>query len=217
LHDTTGIGARGAGHSSWDDGAACSPIDERAVDGVSTLPRLAAIEVADDVDVEHLLDELVRTLRAAGARLAGFTQRTLASGDVNGSYLALVDLASGSQTPLSAPWGAASHGSHRACTVDHSVLATFFARTVRDMEAGVDLLILNRFGRRECEGGGCRAELAAALERDVPTLCVVRSSHADGWRAFGGDLVCCLAPDLDVVHAWYLGCRAHRRVSGDAA
>lgn len=211
MGDTGSLETRGAGTGGRVGGNAPSSSGEHAVEAASDAPLLAAIVVADGADIERLLEEIVRRLRAAGARLAGFTQRTRHSADGGGSYLALVDLEDGSETPLSAPRGVASTGSPRACTVDDSVLATFFTRTARDLERGVDLVVLNRFGRRECEGRGCRDELAAALERDVPTLCVVRESHADAWRAFGGNLVCCLAPDVGAVHAWFRHCQARRR------
>lgn len=171
------------------------------------MPMLAAVRVADDADVETLMEEIMEALRESGCRLAGFVQRSIDHHDGRGPYLVLVNVRDNQETPLSAPRGYPLSDTSRPCTVDDSVLADFAGRVTRDLDSDVDLLILNRFGRREKEGRGCRDEMAAALARDTPVLCVVRESHVDAWQTFGGDMVCCVEPDLAAVRSWYLDCR----------
>src|SRR5690606_37497974 len=53
---------------------------------------------------------------------------------------------------------------------------------------GPDLVVVNKFGKTECEGGGCRSLIAEAVERRVPVLVAVPYGNLDGWRHFAGDL-----------------------------
>lgn len=62
------------------------------------------------------------------------------------------------------------------------------ARARAALETAPDLLIVNKFGKTECEGGGCRPLIAEAVERGVPVLVAVPWDNLDGWRRFAGDL-----------------------------
>jgi hypothetical protein len=66
----------------------------------------------------------------------------------------------------------------------------------------VDLLILNKFGKTEAEGGGLRSALARAIELGVPVLTAVRPPYTETWSGFHAGLAIDLIPDLDVVLAW---------------
>ncbi len=73
------------------------------------------------------------------------------------------------------------------------------------MHDGVDLLLLNKFGKGEAEGGGLRSTFAGAIETGVPVLTAVRPPYLEAWTAFHGGLAADLMPDLGEVLAW---CRA---------
>jgi hypothetical protein len=56
------------------------------------------------------------------------------------------------------------------------------------LRAAPDLLVLNKFGKTEVEGGGFRTLIAAAIEQAVPVLIGVPYRNIDPWRAFAGEL-----------------------------
>ena len=62
------------------------------------------------------------------------------------------------------------------------------ARARNALATAPDLLVVNKFGKTECEGSGCRPLIAEAVEREVPVLVAVPWGNLDGWRRFAGDL-----------------------------
>jgi hypothetical protein len=78
-------------------------------------------------------------------------------------------------------------------------MAALIERTpTRDIE----LLILNKFGKAEAEGGGLRSAFERAIESGIPVVTAVRPPYTEAWSHFHGRLAVDLAPDLDAVLAW---------------
>ena len=69
------------------------------------------------------------------------------------------------------------------------------------LEGGADLLILNRFGKVEAEGGGGRALLARAVELGVPAVVAVPWRNIGAFRAFAGDLAEEIGPEAFALRA----------------
>ena len=76
------------------------------------------------------------------------------------------------------------------------------AGLVQQFDAGLDLVILSRFGIREIEGGGFRSLFGRAMLADTPLLTGVRVEHAAAWAAFHGGLGVDLPPNEAEVLAW---------------
>ena len=53
-----------------------------------------------------------------------------------------------------------------------------------------DLLLINKFGKSECEGTGLRHLVAQAIEKNVPVIIGVPRNNLAAWRVFAGDLSC---------------------------
>ena len=51
-----------------------------------------------------------------------------------------------------------------------------------------DLLVINRFGKTEAEGGGVRPLIADAVDRGIPVLIAVPWRNIASWRVFAGEL-----------------------------
>lgn len=49
-----------------------------------------------------------------------------------------------------------------------------------------DLVVSNRFGSLESEGGGFAAELLELMSRGMPLLTVVAVPHVESWQRFSG-------------------------------
>ena len=49
-----------------------------------------------------------------------------------------------------------------------------------------DILILNKFGKLECEGGGFRGLIADAIDATVPIVIFVPRRNLGAWRSFVG-------------------------------
>ncbi len=89
-----------------------------------------------------------------------------------------------------------------ACRLDAAGLAEVGALLDRSIDRELDLMILNRFGTAEAEGGGLRSVLARAIEAGIPVLTTVRPPYDAAWADFHGGLAVDLPPRLAPVLAW---------------
>jgi hypothetical protein len=69
---------------------------------------------------------------------------------------------------------------------------------------GVDLLIINRFGRAESLGRGLLGGFSAAIEAGVAVLTAVRPPYDQAWYAFHGGCAHDLAPEMQEILDWAL-------------
>lgn len=88
-----------------------------------------------------------------------------------------------------------------ACRLDIGALEEA-AALVEARIAGAELLILNKFGKREAAGGGFRAAVARALEAGVPVLIAAGPVDSIGFLDFAGDMAERVAPEA--AEAWAL-------------
>lgn len=159
-------------------------------------PAVAAVLYPPESDVDDLLWSLARRLAATGARIGGVVQSAI---DGTGRRdMALVELRSGERRSIAQKLGPLS----TSCKLDTAVIAEVAARLERQIDAGLDLMILNRFGKVEIDGGGFRSTLERAMLRSVPLLTAVRLQNADAWAAFHGGLGTTLTADAAALDAW---------------
>jgi hypothetical protein len=64
------------------------------------------------------------------------------------------------------------------------------------------LLVLNKFGKVEADGGGMCGLMAKALERGIPAIIGVPSRNLNAWREFAGEFSTELADNADQVGKW---------------
>ncbi|MGC2087078.1 MAG: DUF2478 domain-containing protein [Bradyrhizobium sp.] len=57
-----------------------------------------------------------------------------------------------------------------SCRLDESALTGVAVRVASALESAPDVLVLNKFGKAECEGRGLRHLIAVALDREIPVL-----------------------------------------------
>lgn len=162
-------------------------------------PSLAAILYPPDSDVDVLLRALAERLAAAGFRVGGVVQSGVDGAGCRD--MALVDLSSGKRSSIAQKLGPLS----TSCKLDTAVMADVAGRLERQIDAGLDLMILNRFGKVEIDGGGFRSTVERAMLRSVPLLTAVRLQNAEAWAAFHGGLGTTLPATAAALDAWAAG------------
>lgn len=167
---------------------------------MSAIPfrRLAAIRFAPEFHIDVVLDETVQALRGDGLRIAGVVQREKAESDGCCPVTFLEDVATGRRLRISQALGSGSRG----CRLDPQALAGVCGDLIAALEGGVDLLVLNRFGKGEADGHGFRAVIERALDRNVPVLTAVRDTYAADFEAFAGGMADILQPHKDAAVQW---------------
>jgi nucleoside-triphosphatase THEP1 len=163
-------------------------------------PSAAAIEVDGQVDVDALLAAVTDRLRRSGWRVRGLLMTYPEEGEGCARPMVLVDVDSREPYLVSQPLGRDS----RACRADPQGFARASSVLRRAADEAPDLVICNRFGGLEAEGGGFRAELLDILARGLPLLTTVASRHVEAWQRFTGGAPV-LPAHADAVDAWLKG------------
>ena len=146
-------------------------------------PAVAAIAHDGTSDVDALLGAFADRQRARGRRVLGLVMRHRAASEGCRAAMFLSDVDSGREYLVSQPLGADS----TACRADPQGFALASAVFRDALEREPDLVVCNRFGALEAEGGGFAAELLALLERGIPVLTVVGPRRAEAWQRFVGE------------------------------
>ncbi|WP_343315229.1 DUF2478 domain-containing protein [Brucella sp. BE17] len=162
-------------------------------------PILAAILAVKDLPVDRLMADIALRAGQAGLRVTGFLQHRATDADECCSDIEIRHITSGVIRVISQPLGSGSQG----CRLDPQALASVAGDLLAELDKGIDLLIINRFGKDETEGQGLRAIIEAAYGRGIPVLTVVRDTYVDGWRDFAGDCGTLLEPQSANVVQWF--------------
>jgi hypothetical protein len=159
---------------------------------------VAAIVYANEVYPGAVFEALVKRCRALGLSLAGVVQHQAFEGGDRRCDVVLEDLSTGYRTTLFENRGAGARG----CRLDEAALAEATARVEGSLEHEPQLLVLNKFGKVECEGGGLRDLIASAIDRGIPVIIGVPERNLAAWRSFAGDFAVELTGDAGDVERW---------------
>ncbi len=160
--------------------------------------RLAAIVYEAGFHIDDFLSGVAHALRADGVKLDGALQENAPGDDGRCAAMTLVDLTSQGRFLISQDLGSQAEG----CRLDARGIAEIGARLDRTLDRGVELVILNRFGKAEAEGGGFRSAFVRAIDAGIPALTAVRAPYTEAWSQFHEHMATDLPADMDAVLAW---------------
>lgn len=167
-------------------------------------PRLAGVSYERGFAINSLLLDVVAELKRRRYRIGGLLQQ--AESDEDCARLMLVDIRTGKQALITQDRGKESSG----CKLDPRGLADI-SHCINDaVAAGVDLVVINKFGRAESEGTGLLACFADVVVAGVPLLTAVREPYIDAWRSFHGGYSIELPARLESIVSWCAACCTSR-------
>lgn len=153
------------------------------------LPLITALIYTDSDAADRLLRNTALALMEAGHGLAGLVQHNQPRPGRSRCDMVLEELASGDLVPISQDRGPHARG----CALDVHQLIDGMQRVRHALAMRPDLVILNKFGKTESEGGGFRPLIAEVIEAGLPLLIAVPWRNVESWRLFAGDLSCDIA------------------------
>lgn len=167
---------------------------------VSERKTLLAIvyEAGTGADTDRLLTNLAHQLQETGLRLAGTVQRAFERADRCACDMVVRDLSTNEELKISEDRGASARG----CRLDPRMLEELVGSTEVAVERGVDVVIINKFGKQEALGGGFRNVIAKALSDGIPTTVAVNLAYLDSWRSFAAEFADELPPNIVEVRKW---------------
>lgn len=148
--------------------------------------------------IEPVLADALMNLRDRGLSVAGLIQR--AGPRLPGGKRAMwvEDIESGNAIRLDKPRGPGAKG----CVLDPAALADAACLLARASARRPDVILVNRFGQAEAEGGGMRAEIGDAICSGAAVLIPVRMSLLGALLAFLGDDASELPPCAPTIADW---------------
>jgi hypothetical protein len=162
------------------------------------MPCLAAIVYADNAYPGAAFAALVERCRSLGLSLAGVLQRRVSEAPDRRCDVLLEDLSTGHCTSIFEDRGRGAAG----CRLDEAALNEAAARIEGNMEDRPDLLVLNKFGKAECAGGGLLDLIASAMDRQITVVIGVPRSNLQAWRNFAGEFSLELSEEIGEIETW---------------
>ncbi|HYI29289.1 MAG TPA: DUF2478 domain-containing protein [Bradyrhizobium sp.] len=156
---------------------------------------LAALVYDGDQDPDEILRAFAADLTARGSRVVGMVQ----AGQCADSSLSAVLVHSGEKLLLAQDPDPLATG----CRLDLGRLQDAAMRIAGAMEFGADLVIINRFGKRERDGRGLASLIDRAVEADIPVVIAVSRDRFADWIAFAGGMSVKLRCHRDALDAWW--------------
>ena len=159
---------------------------------------IGAVRASACADAEAPFARLADSLRARGLNLAGVKQTNRKREGACRCDMILEDLSSGEVICISEDRGPEARG----CRLDRGALAEASERVLRAIRCGADLVIVNKFGKAESEGGGMRGVIAQAVEEGIPVLVCANAEHHVNLMDFAGDLAVTLPLSEAAIGDW---------------
>jgi glycosyltransferase involved in cell wall biosynthesis len=167
--------------------------------------KLAYVTLQGRGRTDALIAEVAALLAADGLRLAGTVQSNIERPHRRKCDMELAVLPDGPVVRISEDRGDLARG----CTLDSGALEQTVV-AVQQRLGGAELLVVNKFGKREGEGRGLVPVIAEALELGLPVLIGVNGLNLAAFLAFAGEGVVPLPADAVEVARW---CKAAVAVS----
>jgi Protein of unknown function (DUF2478) len=158
---------------------------------------LAAMVYEPHQDPDDLLRDFAFDLNARGYRAVGLVQ--LGHHCTDSPKLSAMLVHTGEELSLLQNLGSCAAG----CRLDVGQLLDAGVQVASAIEAGADLVIINRFGRQEREGKGLSFLVERALSADIPVVIAVPSHRFADWIRFADGMSVKLACDRHSLDAWW--------------
>ncbi len=174
-----------------------------------SVPLLTALVYPQNKYPAQAFEALVASCRSCGLLLAGVLQHVVDAAPERRCDVLLEDLTTGRRTPIFEDRGAGAGG----CRLDEAALADVATRIESNLDSSPDVLVLNKFGKAECDGGGLIELIANAMDRNITVVIGVPRSNLPAWRSFAGDLAGELSADSREIERWSEDLRQVRRTT----
>jgi hypothetical protein len=159
--------------------------------------RLAYVTLQGRGRTDALIAAVVDQLLMDGLRLSGTVQSNIERPDRRKCDMDLLILPQGPVVRISEDRGDLARG----CTLDPGALEQSVAE-VQQRLSGSDILIVNKFGKREAEGKGLVPVIGDAVDLGIPVLVGVNGLNLAAFLAFAGDEAVALPTDIASVIQW---------------
>src|SRR5262245_2446578 len=181
----------------------CKWISIRRMAMDPAVKMIAAVQGASNAVVRDMFRSLVARWQSS-ARIAGVLEESHGQDNQVCGAGYLRSIATGARYSMFQDLGRGS----TACRIDPAGVLLAGEAVRRDIAAGCDLVLLNRFAKLEAERAGLMSAFVAAVEAEVPVLTSVSPSFQGHWEQFAAPLFVTLPADPEAIDGWWRAVRA---------
>lgn len=150
-----------------------------------SMPSITAVIYDSGDDIAECLACVVRSAKSRGLYVRGLLEERSDAPELHRCDMALRSIGSDRLIKISQDRGQYAKG----CRLDLGELTRAADLLAYELSHTLcDLLLINKFGKSECEGTGLRHLVAQAIEKNVPVVIGVPRNNLSAWQAFAGDL-----------------------------
>lgn len=164
----------------------------------ATAALIGAVKADRTADAVPVFAELVEDLTSRGCRLGGVAQADARRDGRSRCDMKLRDLTTGEIVLISEDRGNEARG----CRLSYAALNEACENVKHAIRNGVDLVIVNKFGKAESEGAGMREVIALALDHETPVLVCANPEHHGHLIEFCGELAATLPLEPAAIRSW---------------
>jgi hypothetical protein len=161
--------------------------------------RLAAIVYGPADDVDALLGAFAASRKALDLDVAGLVQVDTGDDACIVGDMSLHDLATGRIVSICQDLGPHAN----VCRLDPQGLAQAAGLLGEALERSPQLVVLNKFGKAEIEGGGLVAEIGTCVARDIPLAIGVPQRFLAAWDAYADGMDVKLPARIEALEEWW--------------
>jgi hypothetical protein len=159
--------------------------------------RIGVVRGTSGAQVQDVFRALAERWRGS-VRLAGLIAEDHGLPDRACSAGFLRNVASGERFSIFHDLGPGS----TVCHLDGMGALTAAQSVQRDIAAGCDLVLLNKFGKLEADGAGLFAAFSAVLDTGIPLLTSLPPAFEPAWTKLTGRPFSIVRADVDEIGAW---------------
>jgi hypothetical protein len=161
-------------------------------------PTILAALYSDGIEADRMIAQIAYGLRDEGLMVAGLVQRNEFIAGRRRCNMEMEEMASRTVLTISEDRGPLARG----CRLDRAALARAESLLMDALAMRPDIVIINKFGKSEAEGGGLREPISIAAQLGVPTVVGVPYRNLEQWRAFAGEFAEEVTAERDPILCW---------------
>lgn len=169
--------------------------------------KLAYVMTGERGETDLLLSQFAQACLERGLPVAGLVQTNTETAVAHHCDMDVQVLPDGPVLRISQSLGTGARG----CRLDSAVLETAVAGVEKTLATRPALVILNKFGKQEAEGGGFRELIGTCLADGIPVITGVNAMNHPAFEAFSAGLATRLAATAGALDDW-----ARAALAGDA-
>jgi hypothetical protein len=162
-------------------------------------PFLAAIVYGPQDEIDALLGEFADRVKQRGPRVAGLVQVDTGEDACIVGDMSLREVDSGRIVSICQDLG--PHA--KVCRLDPQGLAQAAGLLGEALARDPQLVVINKFGKAEMEGGGLVAEIGTCVAHEIPLAIGVPRRFLAAWDAYAEGMDAKLPPRLEALEEWW--------------